>query len=133
LLTYLLCASERGDAVADQAVAFFHQLLFGNAEAVQINFEPPVVQHLRRNKTPAAARADARDVAVHVHDAAGNRLDRKDWPRHHAPDQPKAAATATTTASIPADNNFRQRAAKDALALMFSMRRQYAKPGADVN
>jgi len=76
---FALC-QRSGNFVGCHGVTLFHHLLLGDAEAAQVNIEPPVVPQLVRHKTAAAARADARDMAMHIHDAVGDRLDRPERP-----------------------------------------------------
>jgi len=74
----------RRDAVGDHAVALFQDFLFRGAEAVEINVEPPVVQESGRDEAAAAARAEAGDMAVHVHNAGREGLDGAERPGGHA-------------------------------------------------
>jgi len=52
----------------------FSFLFFGNAEASQIDPEPPALAQFRRNKASANARADAGHRTVHVHDSSRQKL-----------------------------------------------------------
>jgi len=53
------------------AVALAQQFAFGHTKAAQVNVKSPAMPQSRRNKAPAAARANPGNMTMHIDDVSG--------------------------------------------------------------